>query len=147
MNRREFLKGALTTGVVVVLGKVCFEDSNVVRVSDDTETEPDYRLTFQQTQSYHWGGWNGQWVHQHDGADLLWVSFCDDGHAAVLGWHKCPPARASIHGRYLRASNLVRRELNRIHWAERLVAASFVVPQWTMIEMGILPEEAFHEQT
>ena len=143
MNRREFLKTAIATGIAVAYGKVSFETTE-----EEAETELDYRLTFLTIYkpNYRWGDGGGDWVHQHEGTNLLWAASNNDGRITSLGWHEHSNARAFNHDKYLEASNLVHGELNKIHWPKHLVEASFIVPRWTMIELGILPEETFHEQ-
>jgi len=140
MNRREFLKASLTTGVVAAFGKVSFGTA-------EEEADRQYELTFQTIYipGYRWEDGSGGWVHQHDGVNRLWTYSDNDGHVN-LGWHECSNPRAFNHDKYLEASSLIHAELNKIHWRWPIVEASFLVPRWTMIEMGILPEEAFHGQ-
>ena len=140
MNRREFLKTAIATGIAAAFGKVSFETAK-------EEADRQYELIFQTIYkpNYRWEDRSGGWVHQHDGTNLLWTYSSSDGHVN-LGWHTHRNSHAFNHDKCREASNLVRAELNKIYWGWPLVEASFIVPRWTMIELGILPEETFHEQ-
>ena len=143
MNRREFLKGGLTglTGIgLAQLGLPMVSQA-------PTPAKRVYRLTFEQTQSYHWNGiWHGDWIHQHNSVDTLWLWHDDDGHKPTLGWHQCYGGQTLHHGQYMSASKTIYDCVKRIHWTRRLMRVSFLVPRWAMEALEILPGEVIHEQ-